>query len=68
MKTKKKIKYNSRDKKIKNKYHPLFKYEHEYLTYNKKEKLINIAIENLNIFNRLNAKINNIKSNFIKNT
>ena len=53
---KKKIKYNSRDKKIKNKYHPLFKYEHEYLTYNKKEKLINIAIENLNIFNRLNAK------------
>ena len=52
----KKIKYNSRDKKFKNKFHPLFKYEHNYLTYSKIEELVNVAIENHNIFKRLNAK------------
>ena len=57
----KKIKYNSRDKKLKTKFRPLFKYEHEYLTFTKKEELINVALENLNIYYRLNSK----KGNYI---
>ena len=57
----KKIKYNSRDKKFKTKFRPLFKYEHEYLTFTKKEELINVALENLNIYYRLNSK----KGNYI---
>ena len=52
----KKTKYNSRDKKFKTKYRPLFKYEHNFLTYAKKKEMINVAIENINIYNRLNAK------------
>ena len=56
----KKIK-NSRDKKLKTKFRPLFKYEHEYLTFTKKEELINVALENLNIYYRLNSK----KGNYI---
>ena len=50
------IKFNSRQKKKKTKYRPLFKYDHDFLTYSKKEKLINVALENLNIYNRLNSK------------
>ena len=60
----KKINFNSKKKIKKTKYRPLFKYEHDYLTFTKKEQLINVALENLNIYNRLNSKYStyNLKS------
>ena len=53
-----KIKFNTKTKKnrSKTKYRPLFKYDHDFLSYWRKEALINVAIENLNIYNRLNSK------------
>ena len=52
----KKITFNSRPKKNRTKYRPLFKYEHDFLSFSRKEELINMAMENLNIYNRLNSK------------
>ena len=42
--------------KLKTKYRPLFKYDHDFLSYWRKNELINVAMENLNIYNRLNSK------------
>ena len=55
----KKIIFNSRPKNDRKKYKPLFKYEHDFLSFTRKEELINMAMENLNIYNRLNSKKGN---------
>ena len=54
----KKIRFNQKPKKnkLKTKYRPLFKYDHDFLSYWRKNELINVAMENLNIYNRLNSK------------
>lgn len=54
----KNFKFTPKNKKhkLKTKFRPLFKYDHDFLSYWRKEELLNIAIENLNIYNRLNAK------------
>ena len=54
----KKIRFIQKPKKnkLKTKYRPLFKYDHDFLSYWRKNELINVAMENLNIYNRLNSK------------
>ena len=54
----KKIKFNPKIKRspAKTKFRPLFKYDHEFFSYYRKENLINVALENLQIYNRLNSK------------
>ena len=53
-----KINYNPKNKNRNNKtkFRPLFKYEHDFLTYTRKQELIDVAMQNLNIYNRLNSK------------
>ena len=55
----KKIKFNQKIKRNvtkSSKYRPLFKYDHEFFSYYRKENLINVALENLQIYNRLSSK------------
>ena len=51
-----KIKPKVKKNQLKTKYRPLFKYDHDFLSYWRKAELINVAMENLNIYNRLNSK------------
>ena len=55
----KKIKFTQKIKRNvtkSSKYRPLFKYDHEFFSYYRKENLINVALENLQIYNRLSSK------------